>query len=81
MKVSLFVAALGSAALSEAHCIAQRLKVNGADQGSLVAMRVPNSNNPITNVQDSSIACNSGFISPVSSVVATVAAGQQVYVF
>lgn len=36
------------------------------------------SNNPITNVNDNNIACNSGFQSPVSSKVIDVKAGDKV---
>jgi hypothetical protein len=65
-------------ALSTAHCVAQRVRVNGADNGLLTGIRVPNSNNPITNVNDGNFACNSGYRTPVSSTVINVKAGDKV---
>ncbi|KIM27050.1 carbohydrate-binding module family 1 protein [Serendipita vermifera MAFF 305830] len=54
----------------------QRVSVNGADQGLLVGMRAPSSNNPIQNVNDGNIACNSGLSS--SSTIINVPAGARV---
>ncbi|KAK3207445.1 hypothetical protein GRF29_103g1042563 [Pseudopithomyces chartarum] len=65
-------------ALTSAHCVAQRVRVNGADQGQLVGIRTPNSNNPIQNVNDGNFACNSGFHTPVSSTIINVKAGDRV---
>ncbi|KAF1956589.1 glycoside hydrolase family 61 protein-like protein [Byssothecium circinans] len=66
-------------ALTTAHCIAQRVRINGAqDQGLGLGIRMPTSNNPIQNVNDGNIACNSGFQSPVSNKVLDVKAGDQV---
>ncbi|KAF1973565.1 glycoside hydrolase family 61 protein-like protein [Bimuria novae-zelandiae CBS 107.79] len=65
-------------ALASAHCVAQRVRVNGADQGQLVGIRTPNSNNPIQNVNDGNFACNSGFHTPVSSTIINVNAGDKV---
>jgi cellulase len=56
----------------------QRLKVNGADQGQLVAINPPAVNNPVTVVSGASIACNTGLVSPLSTAVVTVPAGGQV---
>jgi len=64
--------------LSSAHCIAQRVRVNGQDFGQSVGIRVATSNNPIQNVNDGSFACKSGFQSPVSSKVIDVKAGDKV---
>ncbi|KAF2198168.1 glycoside hydrolase family 61 protein-like protein [Delitschia confertaspora ATCC 74209] len=64
--------------LSSAHCIAQRVRVNGQDNGELVGIRSPNSNNPIQNVNDGNFACNSGYRTPVSSKVINVKAGDRV---
>jgi cellulase len=75
MKQSVILS-LGLAALSSAHCIFQNLKVNGADQGSLVALRAPNSNNPVQDVTSSGITC--GNVASQSSQVVTVPAGAQV---
>jgi cellulase len=83
-------------ALGSTHCVAQRVRVNGAvrlhlptktmcsclhfdqDNGQLVGIRTPNSNNPILNVNDANFACNSGFRTPVSSKVIDVNAGDKV---
>ena len=48
------------------------------DNGQLVGIRTPNSNNPIQNVNDANFACNSGFRTPVSSKVLDVNAGDKV---
>jgi cellulase len=53
-------------------------RVNGNDNGELVGIRSPTSNNPIQNVNDGNIACNSGFKSPVSSKVINVKGGDRV---
>lgn len=65
-------------ALSSAHTIAQRVRVNGQDFGQSVGIRVATSNNPISNVNDGNIACKSGFQSPVSNKVIDVKAGDKV---
>lgn len=65
-------------AFSSAHCIAQRVRVNGQDNGQLVGIRSPNSNNPIQNVNDANFACNSGFRTPVSTKVIDVKPGDKV---
>ncbi|KAF2129794.1 lytic polysaccharide monooxygenase [Dothidotthia symphoricarpi CBS 119687] len=65
-------------ALSSAHSIAQRVRVNGLDNGELVGIRVPTSNNPILSVTDQNIACNSGYSQPVSTKVIDVKAGDKV---
>ncbi|KAF2267678.1 glycoside hydrolase family 61 protein-like protein [Lojkania enalia] len=64
--------------LSSAHCVAQRVRVNGQDNGQLVGIRTPNSNNPIQNVNDGNFACNSGFRTPVSTKVIDVKGGDRV---
>lgn len=65
-------------ALSTAHTIAQRVRVNGQDNGLTVGIRTAQSNNPIQNVNDGNMACNSNFKSPVSSQVINVKAGDKV---
>lgn len=77
MKISAAVLAL-LPALSSAHTIAQRVRVNGQDNGQLVGIRVPNSNNPIQNVNDNNFACNFGFRTPVSTKVIDVKPGDKV---
>jgi len=52
--------------------------VNGADQGQLVGVRAPSNDNPIQNVNDGNIVCNTGLVSPVSTAVISVAAGARV---
>lgn len=47
-------------ALSSAHSIAQRVRVNGQDLGQSNGIRVAPTNNPITSVNDGNIACNAG---------------------
>jgi hypothetical protein len=64
--------------LSSAHCIAQRVRVNGQDFGQGNGIRMSTSNNPIQNVNDGSFACKSSFQSPVSSKVIDVKAGDKV---
>jgi hypothetical protein len=63
-------------ALGSAHTIAQRVRVNGQDNGQGNGIRVASSNNPILNVNDGNIACNSGVSS--SSKVIDVKAGDKV---
>ncbi|KAI9058164.1 lytic polysaccharide monooxygenase [Trametes sanguinea] len=49
--------------------------VNGVEQGHGVAVRVPSTNNPIKDVTSNDIICNTNFIQPVSTAVASVPAG------
>lgn len=63
-------------ALASAHTIAQRVRINGQDLGQGNGIRVASSNNPITNVNDGSIACNTGVSS--SNKVIDVKPGDKV---
>jgi cellulase len=63
-------------ALTSAHTIAQRVRVNGVDNGQGNGIRVASSNNPILNVNDGNIACNANPSS--SSKVIDVKAGDKV---
>lgn len=72
------VAAAFLPALSCAHTIAQRVRVNGQDNGLTIGIRTATSNYPIQDVNDGSFACKSGFQSPVSSKVIAVKAGDKV---
>ncbi|KAF4576625.1 hypothetical protein EYR36_004603 [Pleurotus pulmonarius] len=54
------------------------LSVDGVDQGHAVGVRVPSSNNAITDVNSNDIICNTNFIQPVSDAVIKVPAGSQV---
>ena len=62
----------------EGHSIFQRLKVNDVDQGQLVGVRAPSSNNPVLSVTGSSIVCNTGLKTPVSTTVVSIPAGAKV---
>jgi cellulase len=62
--------------LTSAHTIAQRVRVNGVDNGQGNGIRVATSNNPILNVNDGNIACNANPSS--SSKVIDVKAGDKV---
>lgn len=63
-------------ALSSAHTIAQRVRINGQDFGQGNGIRVAPSNNPITNVNDGNLACNANPSS--SSKVIDVKPGDKV---
>lgn len=71
------LAALAASAVN-GHCIFQRIKVNDADQGSLVGVRAPAVNNPVKDVSSPDIACNTGLKSPVSTAIVTIPAGAKV---
>ncbi|KAJ4363771.1 hypothetical protein N0V95_000965 [Ascochyta clinopodiicola] len=77
MKLTLAITAL-LPLLSSAHTIAQRVRVNGADNGEAVGIRTAQSNYPIQNVNDGNIACNSNFKQPVSTKVIPVKGGDRV---
>ena len=62
---------------ASAHTIMQKISVNGADQGQLKGVRAPDSDNPVLNVNDASIACNTG-ITHTDSTVISVAPGAKV---
>jgi len=77
MKLSLAVTTL-LPLLTSAHTIAQRVRVNGADNGEAVGIRTATSNYPLQNVNDNNIACNFNFKQPVSSKVIPVKGGDRV---
>ncbi|KAL1595607.1 hypothetical protein SLS59_008245 [Nothophoma quercina] len=77
MKLSLAITTL-LPVLATAHTIAQRVRVNGADNGEAVGIRTALSNNPIQNVADANMACNSNFKQPVSTKVISVKGGDKV---
>lgn len=60
------------------HAIFQRLRVNNVDQGQLVGVRAPGSNNPVQTVTSPAIACNTGLYTPISTAVVTIPAGAKV---
>ncbi|KAH9890748.1 glycoside hydrolase family 61 protein [Xylariomycetidae sp. FL2044] len=75
MKLSV----LSTLALSiavDAHCIFQKVTVNGVDQGLLTGLRAPSNNNPVQDVKSSSIAC--GTPGSTSATVIRAAAGDAI---
>ncbi|KEZ45742.1 Glycosyl hydrolase family 61 [Scedosporium apiospermum] len=75
MKLSV-ASVLAYSAIASAHCIFQRLSVDGQDQGSLVGLRAPNQNNPVQNVQSQDLTC--GVVASKSEAVIKVPAGSKV---
>ncbi|ESK95764.1 endoglucanase ii [Moniliophthora roreri MCA 2997] len=68
------------AGYASAHAIFQELYVNGASQGHLVGIRVPDYDGPIMDVNSNDIICNGGinpYHQPVSQTVIKVPAGAQ----
>jgi len=63
---------------ANAHTIFQKISVNGADQGQLVGVRAPSSDNPVQDVTSAALACNQGYVQPVSSQVINVPSGAQI---
>ncbi|TVY45984.1 putative endo-beta-1,4-glucanase D [Lachnellula subtilissima] len=76
--ISLLSSIILAARLVSSHGMWQRLKVNGTDQGQLVGINPPAVNNPVQIVTGSSIACNTGLVSPLSNTVITIPAGATV---
>ncbi|KAF4617796.1 hypothetical protein D9613_005982 [Agrocybe pediades] len=70
-----FVVLAGSAA---AKTVFSAISVNGVDQGHGVGVRVPSSNNAITDVTSNNIICNTGFVQPVSTAVIPVKGGDKI---
>ncbi|KAL4251818.1 Lytic polysaccharide monooxygenase AA9 [Abortiporus biennis] len=70
-----FVCLAGSAS---ARTVFSSLSVNGNWLGQDVAVRVPSANAPVTDINSDNMICNTGFIQPVSTAVASVPAGGQV---
>ncbi|KAK7681568.1 hypothetical protein QCA50_015301 [Cerrena zonata] len=66
------------ASSASARTVFSELVVNGVDLGHGVAIRVPSSNVPVTDITSNDLICNTGFIQPVSTDVAQVPAGAQV---
>lgn len=75
MKYS-FVSALALAASVNAHAIMQRIKVDGTDQGSLVGLRAPSTNNPVQDVTSDDLICGADDSS--ATKVIEIAAGSSV---
>ncbi|CAL1712873.1 unnamed protein product [Somion occarium] len=79
MKTFSTLSALAILASSvSAKTVFSELGVNGVDLGHGVAVRVPSTNTGITDITSNNLICNTNFVQPVSSVVATVPAGSTV---
>lgn len=74
MKFLLASCALAIAA--NAHCIFQKVTVNGADQGLLIGLRAPGNNNPVQDPTSSSITC--GAAGSTSNTVINAKAGDEI---
>ncbi|KAF8980032.1 glycosyl hydrolase family 61-domain-containing protein [Cyathus striatus] len=72
MKLALSL--LASAALANAHFTMQYIWVNGADQGQNNYIRVPPSNNPVTDVTSTDLTCNVNGLSGSSVSTVTIPA-------
>ncbi|KAI1303786.1 glycoside hydrolase family 61 protein [Xylaria venustula] len=75
MKFS-HIATLVFAASAEAHTIFQEVSVNDQKQGSLVALRAPNDNNPVYDVTSQDIICQKA--GRTSSSIINVNPGDQI---
>ncbi|KIH86694.1 endoglucanase II [Sporothrix brasiliensis 5110] len=60
----------------QAHCIFQQVSVNSKSSGQLVALRAPNNNNPVQDVNSNSMIC--GQPGSTSQTVVDVAPGDKV---
>ncbi|KAI1814044.1 lytic polysaccharide monooxygenase [Poronia punctata] len=67
---------LALAITANAHSVFQKMTVNGADQGLLTGLRMPDNNNPVEDVQSSDITC--GAPGYTSSIVIDVKAGDEI---
>lgn len=56
--------------------IEQKVSINGKDQGSLVGLRAPSTNNPVQDVTSPSIVCGAG--GTTSSTIVNVAPGDKI---
>ncbi|KAK3945970.1 glycoside hydrolase [Diplogelasinospora grovesii] len=64
---------------AEAHCIFQKVSVNGKDNGQLTALRAPNNNNPVQDVNSNNMIC--GAPGYTSQTVLSVAGGDKIGAF
>jgi len=76
MKVAL--AFVASAALANAHFTMQYIWENGVDEGLNTYIRVPPSNNPVTDVTSTDLTCNVNGLTGTSVSTATIAAGTNI---
>jgi len=70
--------ALACASTVAAHTIYQELYVNGVSAGHNVGIRLPSSNNPITDVTSNDIICNAALVTPLPTQIVNVPAGAKV---
>ncbi|EON99293.1 putative glycoside hydrolase family 61 protein [Phaeoacremonium minimum UCRPA7] len=75
MKLSVIVATAFGIAV-DAHCIFQRVSVNGKDNGQLVALRAPDNNNPVQDVNSNDLIC--GRAGSKSQTIINVAPGDKI---
>ncbi|KII94695.1 glycoside hydrolase family 61 protein [Plicaturopsis crispa FD-325 SS-3] len=76
MKIALSI--LASAALANAHFTMQYIWIDGADQGLNNYIRVPPSNNPVTDVTSTDLTCNVNGLSGAGVSTATIPAGTNI---
>ncbi|KAK0615889.1 glycoside hydrolase [Bombardia bombarda] len=75
MKLSL-TSLLAYGLAVNAHCIFQKVSVNGKDNGQLTGIRAPSNNNPVQDVSSSNMAC--GASGSKSSTILPVTAGDRI---
>jgi len=63
---------------AEAHSIFQRISVDGKAYPNLAGVRAPQSDFPVYDVTDAAIACNQGYVQPVSTQVIEAKAGSKI---
>ena len=78
MKTTTIASLALAFATTNAHTIFWELGINGEEQGSLVGVRAPSSNQYISDPTSDSIACNTGLSSPVSTAVIDVNPGDEI---
>lgn len=76
MKLTLSI--LTAAAVANAHFTMQYTWINGVDQGLNKYIRVPPSNNPVTDVTSTDLTCNVNGLSGAGVETATIAAGTNI---
>ncbi|KAH7916237.1 glycoside hydrolase [Hygrophoropsis aurantiaca] len=76
--MKLAIAPLVFAALANAHFTMQYIWVNGADEGLNNYIRVPPSNNPVTDVTSTDLTCNVNGLSGTGVSTISIAAGTNI---
>ncbi|KAI0755159.1 glycosyl hydrolase family 61-domain-containing protein [Daedaleopsis nitida] len=72
---SILASLVAAASSVSARTVFSAITVDGVALGHDVAVRVPTSNVPVTDLTSNDIICNTNFVQPVSDVVASVPAG------